>query len=145
MWLRAAAAFALLVSIGGASAPQGELIIVKKGASVYHWPGCSVVRNGDGVLAMNRGQAELRGLKPHPDCDPSKAPAAAPGRPGRGTGKLSQPAPPYVFVDGAGKYYHRERCARLERTPRKVVLDASTARKYWPCPACKPPIRQNKR
>jgi hypothetical protein len=133
MW-RAAARIALLVAMGAGAAAQGSLVITKEGTRFYHWPGCPVVRDGEGVLAMNQGQAELRGLKPHPDCDPSKAPPPA----------AKPAAPPYVFVDAVGKYYHRERCVNLEKTSKKVVLDAATAKKYWPCPKCKPPIRPKK-
>ncbi len=138
---RAGPAIALLVVMGAGAAAHGQLVVTKEGTKFYHWPGCSVVRDGEGVLAMNQGQAELRGLKPHPDCDPSKAPPAA----GSGTRAHSKPAaPPAVFVDAAGKYYHRERCAKLGGSPKKVLLDASTVRKYWPCPTCRPPIRPKK-
>jgi len=142
MW-RNAAGVALLVAMAAGAAAQGQLVITKEGTTLYHWPGCPLVQSNvqgsvAGVLAMNRGQAEARGLKPHPDCDPSKAP------PPGGAGANKPAAPPSVFVDKAGKYYHRERCARLEKTSKKVVLDAATARKYWPCPACKPPIRPKK-
>jgi len=138
MWRRAAAVIAL-VTTTGAGAAQAQMVVAKEGTPSYHWPGCPIVRDGAGVVAMNRGQAEARGFKPHPDCDPSKAPAdpakAAAAKPA---------SPPSVFVDAVGTYYHRERCGRLEKTPKKVVLDAATARKYWPCPACKPPIRPKK-
>jgi len=137
MW-RSAVRVALLVAMAAGAAAQGQLVITKEGTTFYHWPGCPVVQSGVGVLAMNRGQAESRGLKPHPDCDPSKAPPGGPA--------ANKPAaPPSVFVDAVGKYYHRERCARLEKPSKKVVLDAATARKYWPCPACKPPIRPKKK
>jgi hypothetical protein len=146
MWRRAAVGIALLVT-GAGIAAQGQLVITKEGTRFYHWPGCPVVRDGEGVLAMNQGQAELRSLKPHPDCDPSKAPpptVAAGGTGPRGRAIARPAAPPNVFVEADGKYYHRERCVRLEGTPKKVVLDGSTARKYWPCPACRPPIRPKK-
>ena len=140
MWRRAAAVIALVMTMVAGAAAQGQLVIAKEGTTFYHWPGCPVVRDAAGALAMNRGQAESRGFKAHPDCDPSKAPAADPA----GKAAAKPPSPPSVFVDAVGKYYHRERCARLEKTPKKVVLDAATARKYWPCPACKPPIRPKK-
>jgi hypothetical protein len=144
MWFRAAAGISVLTMMGAGAAAQGQLVIAKEGTRFYHWPGCPVVQTGEGVVAMNSGQAELRGFKPHPDCDPSKAPPA-PGRTGPGARSLSKPAsPPSVFVDGVGKYYHRDRCARLENAPKKIVLDAATVRRYWPCPACKPPIRPRK-
>jgi len=137
MGRRTAAGIVLLLAIGAGAAAQGSLVLTKEGSAFYHWPGCPVVRSGEGVLAMNQGQAEQRNLKPHPACDPSKAPPV-PGARGGAAG------PPSVFVDAVGKYYHRERCARLAKTSKKVALDASTARKYWRCPACKPPIRPKK-
>jgi hypothetical protein len=145
MGRRAAVGIALLAVVvtAGAAAAQGQLVITKEGTGFYHWPGCPVVKSGEGVLAMNRGQAESRKLKPHPDCDPSKAPDAGTATGAKGA---SRPAgPTHVFVDTSGKHYHRERCAKLQRPPKKVVLDAATARKYWPCPTCRPPIRTKKK
>jgi hypothetical protein len=139
MWRRAAAVIALVMTTGAAAA-QAQMVVAKEGTAFYHWPGCRIVRDFAGVVAMNRGQAEARGFKPHPDCDPSKAPPDPAGK----SAAAKPPSAPSVFVDAVGKYYHRERCARLEKMPKKVVLDAATARKYWPCPACKPPIRPKK-
>ena len=116
-------------------ADQSEMVITKEGTTVYHRPGCEVIRDGKGVLAMTRAQAEGRGLKPHDGCDPAKnlPPPAA-----------TAPTPPtYVFVDGS-KYYHRESCKRLGKDRRKVRLDDAGV-KFWPCPACKPPIRKRPR
>ena len=137
----------MLVAIGAGAAAQGSLVLTKEGSAFYHWPGCPVVRSGEGVLAMNQGQAGQRDLQPHPACDPSKAPPVPGALSGAGSGarSLSGPAgPPSVFVDAVGKQYHRERCARLAKTSKQVALDASTVRKYWPCRACKPPIRPKK-
>lgn len=121
-------AFVLCAPAGAAQ----DLVLNKEGTPLYHRPWCDVVRDGRGVLALSRAQAHGRGLKPHADCDrepPRDAPAA------------DKPATPvFVFTD-AGKHYHRERCAKLGRNPRKVAL-TEAGRKLWPCPACKPPIRK---
>jgi hypothetical protein len=122
---------------------QGELVIVKGG--VYHRPSCDVIRGATDVLAMSVGQAEARGFKSHPDCDPSNPGSPAPPtRPPGGKGTLDKPgkpAPPVlVWIDAGGTLYHREGCRKLGKAPKKVVLDAATARKYWPCGACKAPI-----
>ena len=80
---------------------------------------------------MTRSQAEARGLVPHPGCDPATHPDNG-----------SKPAPVvYVYVQPDGKYYHREHCPKAGASPKKMRLD-DAAKKYWPCPTCKPPIRK---
>ena len=139
-WLRPV----LLILIAAAgSAAQGEMVVVKEGAAEFHRPGCPVVRDVTGVLAMTVAQAQSRGLKPHAECDPSKMPPAPAAGDSRGR-TSAKPAPVFVFVDGAGKYYHRERCAKLASGVKKIGLDAA-AKSYWPCPVCKPAIRARKR
>ena len=105
---------------------QSELVIVTQSTRQYHRPGCALVRAGKDVLAMQRGQAEQRGYKSHSECDPSYVPPK-----------------PSVYVDGEGKFYHREKCEKLGKAPKRVLLDEA-ARKYWPCRTCKPPIRARK-
>ena len=132
----AAVAVAALLTFADTGAAQ-DLVLHKEGTSLYHRPWCEVVRDGRGVLALSRGQANGRGLKPHAECDrepPQQSPVTS------DEARAGDKAPVYVFVD-AGKHYHREGCAKLGRTPRKVAL-AEAGRKLWPCPACKPPIRK---
>ena len=114
---------------------QSELVIVKKGDKEYHRPGCELVRDGVGVTAMTRAQAEARKLKAHAACDPANASADEPVK------KSGKSDTVHVFVDGAGKYYHREKCEKLGKGEKKMVLDEA-GKKYWPCPTCKPPIRK---
>ena len=109
---------------------QSELVVVREGDKQYHRPGCAMIRDGKDVAVMARGEAEVRQLKPHPDCDPSRSTQDAPA-----------PAV-YVFLDDT-TYYHREKCARLGPKPRRVSLE-DAAKKYWPCKVCKPPIRARK-
>lgn len=126
---------ALAILLGGTTIAQSELVIVKKGAKEYHRPGCEVVRDGEGVVALTKAQAEARGLKPHAACDPATAPAAEPD------GKTVRPVPPvYVYTDG-GRYYHRQDCRKLGKDPKKVALDQA-GKEQWPCPTCRPPIRK---
>ena len=122
---------------------QGELVIVKEGTGLYHRPSCDVIRDGKDVLAMSLGQAEARGFKAHEACDPSKAKEPLKGEPAppSATKSAKPPAPVLVYVDAGGSHYHRLGCKRLGKDPKKVVLDAAAARKYWPCALCKPPIR----
>ena len=111
-----------------------ELVLVREGDKQYHRPGCAVVRDGEGVLAMSRGQAESRELKPHPDCDPANPRNTSPGQ---------APAPAvHVYLDKSA-FYHREKCAKLGAEPKRVTLDEA-AKKHWPCRVCKPPIRARK-
>lgn len=129
----------LLVLIGAlaVAAPllaQSEMVIVKKGGSEYHRPGCDVISDGVGVLAMTRAQAEGRKLKPHAACDPANAETPS--------GKAAEKnAIVHVYVDDKGKYYHREKCERLGDGKKKMTLDEA-GKKYWPCTVCKPPIRK---
>jgi hypothetical protein len=117
---------------------QSELVIYKEGTKLYHRPGCPVVAGASDVLALTRAQAEGRGYKAHPECDPSNP--AAP-RVGAGTGRQTGPAPTEVVYLGDAKYYHRKECTRLKgvTNPKSVAL-ASAAKSHWPCPACKAPI-----
>jgi hypothetical protein len=114
--------------------PQGstEYVLVKPGAKEYHRPGCEVVRDAKDVVAMTRAEAELRGLRPHAACDPAKNPSARDGA----------PAVQYVFVEPGDKRYHREKCSKLGPNRERITLDEAAKKKYWPCPACKPPIRK---
>ena len=142
----AATLFFMAFTTAGATAQ--EMVLGKDGTSLYHRPACAVVRDGQGVLAMTRAQAESRGLKAHDACDPAKMPPepAVPASPGsappRGpSARFATPS--YVWIDASGKHYHRDGCRKLGTNPKKLVL-ADAAKKYWPCPVCKPPIRKRK-
>ena len=117
---------------------QSELVIVKKGASDYHRPGCTIISDGVDVLAMTRAQAEGRKLKAHPACDPSKAPPES-----GGPATAAKSPTVYVYVNDGGKLYHRETCKRLGKDKKKTALDEA-GRKHWPCPTCRPPIRKRR-
>jgi hypothetical protein len=122
----------ILLTAAGALAPQGEMVLQKEGDKQYHRPGCPVVREPKGVLALSRAQAESRGLVPHDGCDPSKASP---------DGKAAE-EPVFVFLDDS-KYYHREDCKKMKGKPRRESLEIG-AKKRWPCPVCKPPIRKRR-
>jgi hypothetical protein len=110
-----------------------ELVIVLEGTKEYHRAGCDRIQGRTDVLAMQRGQAEARGFKPHADCDPARVPAG------------SAPAQVImVTVDDGAKYYHRDKCAKIGKGPRKISVEEAS-RKHWPCPTCKPPIRPRKK
>jgi hypothetical protein len=121
---------------------QSELVIVKDGTKEYHRPGCDVIRDGKGVTAMTRAQAEGRKLTPHEGCDPEKVeetPASGTGKPG------AKPTPKTMVVVDGGRHYHKdEKCERVGKGSKKVPLEEA-GRKLWPCPECKPPIRPRPR
>ena len=124
-------AVTLLALLTASPNTQPELVIVREGGKQYHRPGCPLIRDGKGVLAISRGEAESRQLKPHPECDPSDP---------RNTLDTARPAAPvYVYTDSS-KYYHREKCAKLGADPKRVTVEVA-AKKQWPCGVCKPPIR----
>jgi len=110
---------------------QTDYVFVKPGSKVYHQAGCEQLVGARGVTAMTRRQAEARGLKQDPACDPATHPP----------GEQKKPAPVFVYVQPGGKYYHREHCAKAGASPTRMTLDEA-AKKYWPCPVCKPPIRK---
>ena len=129
------AALIVLLAATARPAAQSELVIHKEGAEYYHRASCPAVKDGVGVILLSRAQAEARGWKPHPECDPEKArgddDSAAPKR----------PAPPeFVQVDES-KYYHREKCRNLRADGKRMSLEEA-GKKYWPCPVCKPPVRR---
>lgn len=119
---------------------QSELVIVIESTKQYHRPSCVFVRNAPkDVIAMNAGQAESRGYKAHPACDPSNPANRAAPAPGN-TSPERQPAV-YVYTAAGDNRYHRETCAKLPKERKKVLLEEA-GKKLWPCPTCRPPIRK---
>jgi hypothetical protein len=133
---RTSLAVVVLISVLGPSAAlaQSEFVIHKEGTKLYHRPSCPIVLDLRGVLAMTRAQAEARGYKAHPDCDPNNPNAPAPKGP--------PPPPATVYLDGS-KYYHRKTCSTL-RDPQaaKAAALESAGKNHWPCPTCRPPVRK---
>lgn len=115
--------------------PQSEMVVHTQGTKLYHRAGCPAVEDAKGVLAMTRAQAEARGFKPHDACDPAN--------PSRPTPDGKPATPPTVYLDGS-RHYHRSTCSRLpeEKARIKAVSVEVAGKSHWPCPECKPPIRQ---
>jgi hypothetical protein len=130
----------LTAASGSPAGAQSELVIHKEGTTEYHRPGCDVIRDGKGVVALTRAQAEKRGFKPHAGCDPET------GKPASASEGAPAAKPETVYVNGT-KYYHRKDCRRLKESPGAVEAEPleSAARANWPCPDCKPPIRKRNR
>jgi hypothetical protein len=129
-----AAAVALLPFHARAQAPPAtSLVVVVTGEARYHEPSCPLVaKAGSNVTMMKLSEATTKGLAPH-DCE-----GAAIEQP-----KKDANAVP-VFVQSGDKRYHKARCVRLGDSATSVAL-GEAGRKYWPCPACKPPIRQKEK
>jgi hypothetical protein len=131
MSLRAHGSVLCLALLAVAAPVQvSSLVIAKEGTREYHQPGCAVIKDGKGLLALTIGQANSRGLKPHPACHDEKS----------GGGR--EAAVPPVYVDG-GRNYHLKDCKKLAAGAKKVDLEVA-GRTYWPCSVCKPPIRKRK-
>lgn len=122
---------ALLLLLGLTPELQTQYVLVKPGQKVYHQPSCEQVASAKNVVAMTRSQAEARGLTQDPACDPATHPP----------GEKKKAPVVYVYVQPGGKYYHREHCDKAGPSPKRLTLDEA-AKKYWPCPVCKPPIRK---
>jgi hypothetical protein len=136
------AALLLTVMLSDATlAAQSELVIVKENTREYHRPACPVVRDGKNVVAMTRAQAEARGFKPHPACDPAVNPRPPQPAPRGKSSTEPPPAPVPVYIAPGDNTYHRETCRKLAADRRRVTLDEA-AKQHWPCALCRPPIRK---
>ena len=129
---------ALTLLFTASATAQSELVICKEGSASYHRAGCPVLKDMTGVTAMTRAQAESRGYKAHPDCDPAQQKAD-----GRSAPPAPAAPPPTVYLDD-GRYYHRKDCAKLDASGKRVRGESleSAGKSHWPCPVCRPPVRK---
>lgn len=112
------------------------LVVVIPGEKVYHQPGCPLVaKAGSKVKVMKLAEAKQRGLQPH-DC---QAYADSGGKP-----SASEVNATPVYVQPGDNKYHKAGCAKLGDKATKITL-GEAGKKYWPCPVCKPPIRQREK
>jgi len=120
----------LLASTTGLAQEASSLVVIIPGDKTFHQPGCALVaKAGSNVTVAKRGEAARRGLKPH-DCGPDAA-----------GGPTVDPNAVKVLTQPGDNKYHRATCPKLGTTRTALALDQA-GRKYWPCPVCKPPIRQ---
>jgi hypothetical protein len=137
MWARWIIAIAIGLS-GVAATPaaaqdDSSLVVVVPNDKRYHQPGCPLVaKAGKSVQVMKLADAKKRGLTPH-DCQ------AYADRGGKES--ASEANAIAVYVQPGDNHYHKVDCKELKGTPTKLTLDEA-GKKYWPCPVCKPPIRQ---
>ncbi|HEX7087003.1 MAG TPA: hypothetical protein VF198_11600 [Vicinamibacterales bacterium] len=125
---------ALLVALAGtpawaaAQSSSSALVVIVKGSTQFHAPTCPVVaRAGSNVAVSRRAEALRRGLTAHDCGDAAEAKA--------------NPNAVKVFTQKDDNKYHRESCEKLGRERSSLTLDEA-GRKLWPCPVCRPPIRQ---
>lgn len=124
----------LLLTGASPARAQSGMVIHKEGTKLYHRPGCPVIRDFKGVLAMTEAQARSRGYTQHEACGKAESAADA-------NAKDGATAAVTVYLDGS-KYYHRKTCTRVGKAEMKPAALDDVARKVWPCPTCRPPIRK---
>ena len=106
------------------------LVVVIPGDAQYHQPGCPLVgKAGSRVQMMKLAEATRHGLTAH-DCE-----GAAVDQPRKDANAVQ------VFVQSSDKRYHKKGCTKLGPGATTLAL-GEAGRRYWPCPVCKPPIRQ---
>ena len=109
------------------------MVVVIPGDHQYHQPSCPLVaKAGSHVKVMKIAGASAQGLTAH-DCE-----SAAIDQPNKDANAA------LVFVQAGDKRYHKSGCPKLGTNATKVSL-GEAGRKYWPCPVCKPPIRQREK
>ena len=125
-----------------AAAAQSELVIYKEDTNLYHRPGCDVIRDMKGVVAMTRAQAESRGYKAHADCDPAVQQAwragAPPPPPRRRRSPRRRPSTSTAASITTGRTAAGS--AANPKAARAEPLDVA-GKSLWPCPDCRPPVR----
>ncbi len=112
------------------TSPASDLVVVIVGSKQYHQPSCPLVaRAGSQVRVMKLVEAKRRGFTAH-DC-PSPPASAVAGDPN----KIR------VFSQPNDNKYHTATCPKLGSNRTSMTLEEA-GKKLWPCPVCKPPIRQ---
>jgi hypothetical protein len=127
-----AGAFPVSIARAQITTSGSALVVAIPGGKQYHQPGCPLVRKaGSKVRVMKQAEAERRGLTAHDCSDPGTAERDAAAAANAST----------VFVQPNDKQYHASGCKRLKAGATALTLDKA-AQDHWPCPVCKPPIRQ---
>jgi hypothetical protein len=138
-WIMRAFVVAVLVASAVASGSSGalraqsagDLVVSIPGDKEFHQPGCPLVaKAGSSVKVMKRSEAVRRKLTPHAGC-----------RAAEGSGVALDPNTVKVYTQPGDNKYHTATCPKLGAQKVAVALDEA-GRKWWPCPVCKPPVRQ---
>jgi hypothetical protein len=118
-----------IVSLSAQSA--SDLVVSIPGDKEFHQPGCPLVaKAGSSVKVMKRSEAVRRKLTPHAGCGAAQ-----------GGGAVLDPNAVKVYTQPGDNKYHTASCPKLQGQKVAVSLDEA-GRKWWPCPVCKPPVRQ---
>jgi hypothetical protein len=117
---------------GQGTASGSALVVSIPGDKRFHQPGCPLVRKaGSKVQVMKQSEAGRRGLEAHDCGDPATVE--------RDTTAAANATP--VYVQAGDKQYHKAGCARVKPGATESTVERA-AKDHWPCPVCKPPIRQ---
>jgi hypothetical protein len=109
----------------------GDLVVSIPGDKEFHQPGCPLVaKAGSNVKVMKRAEALRRKLTPHAGCSAAQ-----------GTDVAGDPNAVKVYTQPGDNKYHTATCRKLGAQRVAVTLEEA-GRKWWPCPVCKPPVRQ---
>jgi hypothetical protein len=128
--LAAAVAAALCVAALDAQSAN-DLVVSIPGDKEFHQPGCPLVaKAGSSVRVMKRSEAVRRKLTPHAGCRAAENPGAA-----------LDPNTAKVYTQPGDNKYHTASCPKLGAQKTAMTLDEA-GRRWWPCPVCKPPVRQ---
>jgi hypothetical protein len=108
-----------------------DLVVSIPGDKEFHQPGCPLVaKAGSSVRVMKRSEAIRRKLTPHAACGVAT-----------GSGVALDPNAVKVFTQPRDNKYHTATCPKLGAERTSITLE-DAGRKWWPCPVCKPPVRQ---
>ena len=112
-------------------AKANDLVVSIPGDKEFHQPGCPLVaKAGSKVKVMRRSEALRRKLTPHAGCEAAQ-----------GSGVALDPNAVKVYTQPGDNKYHTATCSKLGAQKVAITLDEA-GRKLWPCPVCKPPVRQ---
>jgi hypothetical protein len=134
LWMLLLVALLIGAPSDAAAAQQGSsssaLVVDIPSDNLYHQPSCPLVRKaGSRVKVMKEAEAVRRGMKPH-DCASAEESDTA-----------AEKNQQIVYVQPDDNKYHKAGCEKLKDGATKVTLDEA-GKKHWPCPVCKPPVRQ---
>ena len=108
-----------------------DLVVSIPGDKEFHQPGCPLVaKAGSNVKVMKRSEALRRKLTPHAGCSAAQ-----------GSGVALDPNAVKVYTQPGDNKYHTATCSKLGAQKVAITLEEA-GRKWWPCPVCKPPVRQ---
>lgn len=117
-------------------------VVMIDGSREYHAPACVLVRDNATARLLPFGDAEAKGIRPHPDCHtpPDRTPASAGGAAGKGAkgGAGAGTAAATYWLDVKTRRYHRPGCGLIGLPRVQVTLARAIEQKYLACRSCRP-------